>query len=273
MAVASEALRERRRRRKFASDRRAGRWSREKAVERRRDYARRNWWRLLLFAIPPLAVLPIVLLHQFPLWLRWLTIGGLLASTGWVIALQVVLVTGTSGQMSGDLGARYTATELRRARRDGWRAIGAVDLRGYPGDIDHVAVGSRGLIAIETKWIGVDDRRDLDWRVANAVVQVKNTAQWLYRMFPNDAPRPVFQEVVALWGPAVSEWEPPTERDGVVVLHGRDLRAWLGQRPDDLLPPMSIDRIWRTLARTVERRDAYFSRERRRSTRSSSPPR
>jgi hypothetical protein len=271
MVVAGGVMRERRRRREFASDRRAGRWSRDEARDRLRDYAERNWWRLLLFVIPPIGVLPIVFLLPSPLWLRWLAIGVLIACTGSAIAFQVVLATGTAGQMSGDLGARCSATELRRARRDGWRVIGSVDLRGC-GDIDHVAVGPGGLIAIETKWIGiVDDQRDLDRRVDKAVRQIKNTAKWLYWMFPNDVPRPAFQEVVALWGPAAREWEAPTERNGVVVLHGRDLRTWLAQRPDDLVTPASLDRVWRTLSRTVERRDAYLSSARRGSTRSSPP--
>ncbi len=175
-----------------------------------------------------------------------------------MVTMHVILSTGTATQMAGEFAERCTATELRRARRRGWRIVNAVKLRRATGDLDHIILGRGGLIAIETKWIGAPS--GADWvvraRVNKAVKQVSDTAAWLYAMFPNDVGAEARQNVVVLWGTGADGWGAPTEIDNVIVLQGRDLRAWLDARPTTLVTDTAIERVWKILIDTVDRRDA-----------------
>jgi hypothetical protein len=255
MVRIGEVLREKAQRRELAGDRRAGRWSRRQARERQYISIRGNWPRLLLFGVVPFVAAPAMLL--IPSSLRWFAGGALIASTGWVVALHVILVTGTASQMSGEFAERCTASELRRLRRRGWRTVNTVRLRHGTSDIDHVALGPGGLFAFETKWIGssCSTQKMLDERVRNAVAQVTETETRLRLMFGKDVPENARKRVVVLWGPGSETWEQPASIDDVTVLKGRDIRRWLDRRPTDVLTQAAVERCWAKLVNTVERRD------------------
>lgn len=253
----SETVRAKWRRRQLASDTRAGRWAGRQAREQQHEYLRRNWQQLVLFACATLVMSPLLLL--LPRWSRAFAAGLLLASAVWFVAFYVVLATGTGWKMIGDLGEQFTAGELRKFRRRGWYIVNSVDLRAS-GDIDHVALGAGGLFSFETKWIGssVGTEWALDRRVDEAVTQASASAAWLFKMFSHDdIPSDARLTVVVLWGPGANGWNRPANVDDAVVLRGRDLRAWLSERPSDLLTAPAIARVWTKLDSTLQRRDDY----------------
>jgi Nuclease-related domain len=94
------------------------------------------------------------------------------------LAFWVVQVTGTASVMMGDLGEQWTASELRRLRRDGWRVVNHVRLSAW--DIDHVLVGPGGVFAVETKWSATAWRFDpFEDRILAAVRQARENAKRL----------------------------------------------------------------------------------------------
>jgi len=66
------------------------------------------------------------------------------------VAFWVAQATGTASTMMGDLAEQWTASELRKLRRRGWRVLNHVMLKQR--DIDHVLIGPGGVYAVETKW-------------------------------------------------------------------------------------------------------------------------
>lgn len=155
--------------------------------------------------------------------------------------------------MVGGEAERWTASELRRLRRRGWRVVHHVLLhRG--SELDHVAIGPGGLVAFETKWIG-KTREPVDAGAQPAVDQIKRNGQWLSSMFPNDVPREAFSRVVVLWGPVGSTWGPPREVDGTVVVSGRHLRKWLDRQTETKLSDDTVARVFGELEKQVAKRD------------------
>ena len=115
------------RQRRLASDRRAGAWSGAKAVRTRYEFIRRAW-RLVLF--PPAvaaAAAPAVLLA--PGAVRGFLLGVVCASGLWGAAYLVETSSGAAPAFMGQMAEQWTAGELRRLRRRGWRLINGVHLR------------------------------------------------------------------------------------------------------------------------------------------------
>jgi len=75
--------------------------------------------------------------------------GALLAGAGWWITFLLSLDGATAIRMGGH-AEDWTSTGLRRLRRAGWRVIDHVPFEHR--DVDHVAVGPHGMIAVETKY-------------------------------------------------------------------------------------------------------------------------
>src|SRR4051812_48355601 len=91
------------------------------------------------------------------------------------------LVLALSGPMARGMGATaetWTAAELRRLRRHGWRMINGLVLPGR--DVDHLLVGPTGVIVVETKWSSTDwHLTPADENVLAAVEQVGANARSL----------------------------------------------------------------------------------------------
>jgi Nuclease-related domain len=245
------------RQRELASDRRAGQFSRSEAVKRQYAWARRNWrimGGLMAFVI---GMLPLVLL--LPDWSRGFAAGIWLATGFWLLAFEVVLASGTAPRMMGDRGEQFTASELRRMQRRGWRVINHVSLKRHT-DIDHVAVGIGGVLVIETKWSGDPWTLDagVDERVRRAVDRIAPQATAIRRMFPNHVAPSAIVPVLVLWGGYNADDVGRRVIDGVTVLRGAELCEWLAARePEVTLTISQQDHVWRTLERLVRGRDAF----------------
>lgn len=146
-----------------------GRGSRQRvAGQRLRQAARRRRRGVLVEYRRPLAqfaavfvLVSSVLIFVFTrLWGEFgagLAAGGATASgfMFWFVFVDLLDPVG-SRTGAGLTGEELTASELKRARRAGWRAVH--NLHFHQGDVDHVAIGPGGVVAIETK------TSSCDWR-------------------------------------------------------------------------------------------------------------
>lgn len=244
------------RRRELASDRRAGQFSRRKAVERQYAWVQQNWLAVVALIAFIFAALPLVLL--LPGWSRGLAAGAWSATGVCLVAFQVVLASGTAPQMMGERGEQLTASELRRLARRGWSVINHVALTRY-GDIDHVVVGHGGVLVIETKWSGepwtLDGRGDD--RVRAAADRVSSDASRIRSLFPSQIKPSAVFPVVVLWGGHSADDVEKRVIDGVTVLRGTELRGWLGALEPRVLTSDQQAHAWQKLESTVLRRDAF----------------
>lgn len=176
-----------------------------------------------------------------------------------------VQLTGTAPLMMGDEGERWTAAELRRLRRHGWRVVNHAHL--WKGaDVDHLVVGPGGLFAVQTKWSATPWTLDVsDPRLSAALVKAHEEARRLRLWAPvREAGTPV-TSVIVVWGRArPEEVESPIVLDGVTVVRGVHLRRWfaalVAAGTDPELSPAIRQRLWDEVVRQVTTRDDYESR-------------
>jgi hypothetical protein len=191
---------------------------------------------------------------------RWIALGAVWATVAWV-QLAALLVWVGGSVIFGRMAASSTEDVLRRRRRNGWRVAQDATLgRGH--DIDHVAIGPGGVLVIETKW-----RRDvrddaLSW-AARQALQGTREVSGVLRSVLDGAP---VIPVVVVWGPESSA-ALPRSTDGVRVIHGPDLSAWLDTFDADRLSPVQVQAAWEQLLAQVTARDLSERRARRASAR------
>jgi hypothetical protein len=95
-------------------------------------------------------------------------VGGVMVGVIGTTALAAVLwvadvAAGKHNDKFGTYGEEATADlfHRRRARRAGWQIVDQVAFDAAFGDVDHVAAGPAGVLAIESKWTNTP------WRVAD----------------------------------------------------------------------------------------------------------
>jgi hypothetical protein len=157
----------------------------------------------------------------------------------------------------GDEAEQWTAQQLRRLTRRGWRLINHFGLR--TDDIDHVLIGPGGAFVFETKWSASDwltafSRR----REGEAVEQVLANARSMRLWHPVKSRQVPVTPVVVLWGKGLSKW-PEDHRirvvEGAFVITGRALRGWLEGQDARLVAPSTIDEVWQAMDAQVTGRD------------------
>ena len=194
-------------------------------------------------------------------YLRGLVLGAtLVAAPGaiWVFAMQQ---TGTAPVMMGEIAEQWTAQDLRRLTRRGWRLVNHLALR--VDDIDHVLIGPGGAFAIETKWSASFWESDLGRdREQRAVDQARGNARSLRLWSAFRSRRISAAPVVVLWGRGLKSW--PEEMqirhvDDVVVIAGPALPRWLDGLGDDVLTDATVAEAWTALDAHAARRDPVDS--------------
>jgi hypothetical protein len=246
-----------RHRRLLGGDQRAGRYARRKALRLQEQFIRRAWKYLLVLAFLPDLLIPGVWLIRPPY--RGFLIGLILPIGFWLAAGVVIVFSGAATFWMGRSGEVWTASELRRARRHGWRFLNDLYLSSQ---IDHVALGPAGVLVIETKWAAepwnLDD--DTDWRRQKALNAVTEQARQVRSIMVNhhcDAP------VIAL----VVQWHPPVEvepgtwhQDGDrYLIDGPSFQDWLKSRPTVSFNGATAEASWRHLLSHVGPRDKYVA--------------
>ena len=219
----------------------------------RYDFIRRAWWMVLVWPAIACAVAPAVLLA--PGWIRGFILGVIAASGLWGAAYVVGTMSGASSAQLGQLGEQWTAGELRRLRRRGWRLINQVHFR--PWDIDHVLLGPGGVVVVETKFSadGWARSRYTEWVIADARERVRGNAEDLrLNLGKSVLPASLVVAVVVLWGRSdiatIDHFD-----NGVYILSGHRLREWLVRLPDTGLDERIAGDLYDKLARQVEKRD------------------
>ncbi len=164
---------------------------------------------------------------------RGFLIGVASASYIWTIIAVVTQTTGTAATRMGDTAERRAAGQLGKLGGE-WSVLHDIPFPGR-GNVDHVAIGTRGVFAIETKW------RSTAWEVAPPDQYVVAAASQAYHNAV------AVQELLADAGvlvkviPVLTWWSAHTpegrsnepQRVGATrVLPGDQLTDWLAKQPE-----------------------------------------
>jgi hypothetical protein len=161
-----------------------------------------------------------------PGWLTGFITGGLLffalGITGFVFAAS----TGGLSQVLGVLCEGYTREEIAGAVKDKhvWSAVHNLELD--TGDLDHLVLAPAGCLAVETKFYGSRHTASL---LEEHVQKMSRTALRAQGLMNTTGHRdvPICATVLVAWGRLG-----PTgisQHGDVVVVHGSELRKWLGR--------------------------------------------
>ena len=136
----------------MSARRRPGRHLAARVRERRRAVLR-DQWRFALGSVAGLVAMGVVFTTAMALLSgreAAFFFAGVTLGLGVAAATFFTYVEPVSARLQSGLdGESNTADQLARLRRRGWRAVHNIHLAS--GDIDHVAVGPGGVVAIETK--------------------------------------------------------------------------------------------------------------------------
>lgn len=239
----------RRRQRQLSGNERAAYFARRQVQSLQRRWIRANWRVELLVA--GAAVLATGGAWAF-VWdpLAPYVIGALVASAGWLIYVFMIQTGGIALKQVGVLAEEWTANELRRLQKRGWRTVNHV-MREHC-DIDHAVIGPGGVFAIDTKY-------RWDW-TASAAKELDHMAA-----AAKDGARALslrigmrgkgVQPVIAVWTSAVRDrLEKTSEYNGVILCPGRQIRTFLEERPT-ILSTEEIDARYLALDDYVRTRD------------------
>lgn len=247
-----------RRSRELASDRRAGEWARAKARRAQYRFIRRNW-RPVTVLVSATVVPGIAVAAFLPPPVAGFLLGVLLTSVGAAVWFLAVQATGTAPTMAGDTAEQWTAQELRRLRRKGWRLVNRVALKHK--DIDHVLIGPGGAYAIETKWTATAWRLDpSDDRIRRAAAQASDNAQDLRRWQEFKSLGVSVEPVVFLWGAGLADvvtGQSVWRLHGVDVVIGARAKDWREQLGADRLNADQVNGAWSALDVQTRKRDAF----------------
>jgi hypothetical protein len=233
----------------WSKTKRSGQWARRQARKDQLAYVRRAWKAVALYLVIVLATAPVLWL--VPSGWRMFALGAYLATFGWVLYHAVATEAGTVHRMAGAEAEQQTARTLRASRRHGWKSLQHVYL-GRGGDVDHVLIGPAGLVVLETKWSTVASSVD------GTVDKIRRDARRLELVVRRAVGETRVHPVIVVCGPAADAWERDScRRDGVTIVPGRRLHAWLAQPRPEKLGPEQQERAWTVLTDQFALREAY----------------
>ena len=235
--------------RELSGDQRAGAWSRREVRRLQQQWLRRRWRVVAWIALG--VVLACVLVEVFvPSQIRSYVVGALLASAAWWVYCLMITTGGLAGKIAGINAEAFTASELRRLCRRGWRLVNHVMFESW--DIDHVLLGCGGFFAVETKFRS--SWSDLERDVAKWARTATEAADdvWLRLGLPKTKVR----ALVVLYGGDITDLRPePFEIEGVTFCTGADLRDCLALLTLGDVPAEEVARACKRLEENVKRRD------------------
>lgn len=213
-----------------------------------RGRARKNPW-VACIALAAGAAVALILglapgVNQVPGYIRGLGAGIVLAVGMAYTAWLMLISDGSMTWRVGALGEFWTSEELRKLG-PGWTILNSLKVPAADGtrrEIDHVAVGPGGVIAVETKlWpakasVMSHTGPDLS-QAAVAARRHRDVLCWyLSSLIGPDA----VESAAVIWG---SDLLSPadrvlTHRNGTAIVHGRDAQIWVsGHRAVRRLTP------------------------------------
>jgi hypothetical protein len=216
--------------------RRVGQRLRTKARDRRLEVLREKWPALLLIVLSAFALATGTALVFKALCGHFAAGVAFGFYLGGVAALIYVAFRELDDEgrrlWTGLEGEEQTAKQLRKLRRQGWRAVHNIQFDGF--DVDHVAVGPGGFVVVDSKagdapWTWYE-QRDIPTKWARqAQRNGRNIRSLIKQLTGVDAPT---TNLVATW----IKGEPDESRsiDGVTILPGDQLVATITQLPPRL---------------------------------------
>lgn len=176
-------------------------------------------------------------------------LGSAIASVFWSVWMVATQVDGSWSWRVGAMAERHTSEVVKHLGPQ-WRLRynmvfygGRIDDKTWITDIDCVAIGPGGILAVSTKW--TSDHWDLndptdEWLLAAARVAANNAERLSHPLRPV-IPEPPIIPIVVCWGPGVepitagfSKVKIPGRRYGDVrIVHGSQLSDWLRRLPAD----------------------------------------
>lgn len=219
-------------------------------------FVRRNWTMLLLVAVGAGGLGGAALLLVPNIVVRSFAAGFLTATIIGALAHLVSQMTGSGSRAMGELAEQWTASELIRLRRDGWRVVNHVMLQTW--DIDHVLVGPGGIYAIETKWSSQPwELVPPEGRVSKAAEDTSRNARNLSHWWPmKKVGAGPASAVVVLWGQSTGA---PAEQHLTVgaaqVVPATAVDRWRAALPREGLSQEQVEACWQALEAHVRQRD------------------
>jgi hypothetical protein len=180
--------------------------------------------------------LPIALVLDGPG--QWTALGVVAAAVAWAQLGAIVAWNGTGHLPVVHHEDRTTAQVLRRRLPRGWRTLHGCTLAEHRV-VDHVAVGPGGVVVLETKWRRDPTAGDLAWAARRVQLSQADVAGVLRAVLP-DAP---VVPAVVIWG-ADEDDRLPVYVDGVRVVKGEHLAAWLELFAAERLGRTQVDAAW-----------------------------
>jgi hypothetical protein len=176
-------------------------------------------------------------------------------TTAGIASLLFVVLEGSGsvGARMGSEAERWTERELRKLQALGCSTVSHIPFEKR--DVDHVVLSAAGAWAFETKWTARAWGDIRETRLQKAAADAQNSARQMRGLLASrdvDVPMPV-SPVVVLWGDWGEEDGHPDI--GVAVVHGNNLREWLGSRVA-IVGPYDVRRAVGSLNEWLEKRDA-----------------
>ena len=220
-------------------------YSRRELRRRKQAWRRRNWQRLaaatVVFVSMVVAVTAVLVTIGVPSSFRWYVLGifhaAMAATYCWFMSVAVLASDQDAiRQLRGAWGEENTREELKRARRRRivWDWVDSISLQ--QGDLDHVVVTRRGgLVVLDSKWRNQTSIRDRDDMV-RAAQRAKQRCEALAaqelgkdRHARHRARATAFavRSAVVVWGALQHEIGEPRIVDGVHIVPGQKVVAWL----------------------------------------------
>lgn len=174
-------------------------------------------------------------------------LGAGLASSAWGTWISVVSVDGSVNWRTGAVAEQWTANELHQLGAS-WQIEHDVPFPedGYWLDVDHIAIGPHGVLAVETKW--TSDSADLtanrlSKQVQKALGQAEANAGRVRGLLRRVSDIDVIPLVV-YWGPGVTPPTTPVRREGKVrIVAGSQAALWRPLLQAERLEPEMVAQL------------------------------
>jgi len=128
-------------------------------------------------------------------------------------------------------------------------------------DIDHIMVGPAGALVVETNWssnewpYALGGNGVMDHQLADATDQTRRNRSDVAAHFKRDLAAAPVRAVLVLWSAVDSGLDHPMDADGITVLPGRRLRAWLDQHTRVVVNSQTVEAAWQALDNQTRIRD------------------
>jgi hypothetical protein len=182
-------------------------------------------------------------------------------SAFWIYILYAVLSTGAATELMGSSAESSTVEVLRILTKRGWRLVNGLKLGGT-WDIDHVVIGTGGVMVIETKWSGSPwplngfGPRFMESVMYNAATQARRNANDIAKFL--SVPQGSVTAVVVLWrfGRRYGTGTGLGKDKRTVLVHGHSFAQWLQILPDvGVFTPAEVEEVWAALECRVSEQD------------------